>query len=182
MYAVRIVSAFHGKSAELCLPGANLKCTWLSWIFTFILINTQLNCTDSLSWLTFPIYRELTLCPQWSSKSQSEELWKNKWWMSGGWFCDCRSGLGLKRFGCVPHIKTFRVGLGKSLTFSMLWSPSMIQEQQACFFHALSVFCNCAIRGLIQVKPCTACLDKTQYNWASNLVGITGIQLNKSSF
>lgn len=46
-------------------------------------------------------------------------------------------------------------------------------------FPTASVFYNYATRDLFQVKTCIVCLDKTQYNWASNLVGITGIQLKQ---
>lgn len=61
----------------------------------------------------------------------------------------------------------------------MPWSPTVIWEQETLFFPAVSVFHNCAIRNLFQVKTGIVCLDKTQYNWASDLVGITGIKSNK---
>lgn len=89
--------------------------------------------------------------------------------------------MGLKRFRFIPHVKIFYVTLGKFLTFSVPWPPAVIWEQ-ACFIPAAPVFYNCAMRDLFQVKTCIVCLDKPQYNWASDLVGITGIQLSKSNF
>lgn len=112
-------------------------------------------------------------------KHSPDRPWQSKWWVSGQQFCACRIGLWLKRFRFIPHVKTFCVALGKSLTFAVPWSPTVIWEQETFFFPVVSVFYNCAIRNLFQVETCIVCLDKTQYNWASSLIGITGIKPNE---